>query len=174
MKTIVIYNSQTGFTKQYAGWISEELSCECVSLKQAGKINFADYESIVFGSWCMAGSLKKTDWFKKQLLPLAQSGKKLIVFAVGASDADSPEIKAAMDKIFTDEEKKLVKLFYCPGGLSYERMGGFSRFALKMFAKAFASKKDATEADRKMADMISHSYDISDKKYIAPIVAEIK
>ena len=44
----------------------------------------------------------------------------------------------------------------------------------KMFAKALASKKDATEADRKMADMISHSYDISDKKYIAPIVAEIK
>ena len=43
-----------------------------------------------------------------------------------------------------------------------------------MFAKALASKKDATEADRKMADMISHSYDISDKKYIAPIVAEIK
>ena len=99
MKTIVIYNSQTGFTKQYAGWISEELSCECVSLKQAGKINFADYEAIVFGSWCMAGSLKKTDWFKKQLLPLAQSGKKLLVFAVGASDADSPEIKTAMDKI---------------------------------------------------------------------------
>ena len=37
MKTIVIYNSKTGFTKRYAEWISEALSCECVELKEASK-----------------------------------------------------------------------------------------------------------------------------------------
>ena len=174
MKSIVIYNSQTGFTKKYAEWISEGAGCECVSLKQAGKIKLADYDAIVFGSWCMAGMLKKLDWFKKQMPALAQAGKKLIVFAVGASPADSPEVAVAMDRIFTEEEKKLVKLFYCQGGLSYEKMNGYSRFMLKMFAKAIASQKDATESDKKMAEMISHSYDISDKKYIEPIVAEVK
>ena|GEM_PF-3968787 len=29
MKSIVIYNSQTGFTKQYAQWISDVAGCEC-------------------------------------------------------------------------------------------------------------------------------------------------
>ena len=173
MKSIVIYNSQTGFTKQYAEWISEAAGCECVSLKQAEKINLADYDAIVFGSWCMAGMLKKLDWFKKQMPALAQAGKKLVVYAVGASPVESPEVAVAMDRIFTEEEKKLAKLFYCPGGLSYEKMSGFSRFMLKMFAKAIASKKGATEDDKKTAEMISHSYDISDKKYIEPIVAEI-
>ena len=37
---IVIYNSQTGFTKKYAQWISEALECECVELNEAGKLNF--------------------------------------------------------------------------------------------------------------------------------------
>ena len=31
-----------------------------------------------------------------------------------------------------------------------------------------------SESDRKTAEMISHSYDISDKKYIEPIVVEVK
>ena len=32
MKTIVIYNSQTGFTKRYAQWIAEKTNGECVEL----------------------------------------------------------------------------------------------------------------------------------------------
>ncbi|MDD6653566.1 MAG: hypothetical protein PUE59_00940 [Treponema sp.] len=37
MKTIVIYTSQTGFTKRYAEWISEASGAECVEFKQAKK-----------------------------------------------------------------------------------------------------------------------------------------
>ena len=174
MKSIVIYNSQTGFTKQYAQWISEGAGCECVSLKEAGKIKLADYDAIVFGSWFMAGGITKFAWFKKQMASLAQAGKKLFVFAVGASPAESPMVPLAMDKVLTEDEKKLVKLFYCPGGLSYEKMGGFSRFMMKMYAKALASKKDASEDDRNQAKMIASSYDISNKSYIEPIIAELR
>jgi len=34
MKTIVIYNSQTGFTERYAKWIAEETSADCVSFAE--------------------------------------------------------------------------------------------------------------------------------------------
>lgn len=37
MKKIVIYTSQTGFTKRYAEWISEASGAECVEFKQAKK-----------------------------------------------------------------------------------------------------------------------------------------
>lgn len=53
-------------------------------------------------------------------------------------------------------------------------MNFLSRFAMKMLAKSLTSKKDATEKDKDMAQMISNSYDISDKKYIEPILAELK
>ena len=32
MKTIVIYQSQTGFTKRYAEWIAEAVGADCIAL----------------------------------------------------------------------------------------------------------------------------------------------
>ncbi len=37
MKTIVIYNSQTGFTKRYAEWIAEAAGADCLELSAAKK-----------------------------------------------------------------------------------------------------------------------------------------
>lgn len=107
MKSIVIYNSQTGFTKQYAEWISQEAGCECVSLRKAAKINLSDYDSVVFGSWCMAGSLTKLDWFKKKIPSLSKAGKKLIVFAVGASPSESLKCRPPLKKCFLKTRRKL-------------------------------------------------------------------
>ena len=39
-----------------------------------------------------------------------------------------------------------------------------------MFVKMLKGKKDKTEADMEQIKMVSGSYDISDKKYIDPIV----
>lgn len=35
MKTIVIYNSQTGFAKHYAEWIAETTEADCLELSAA-------------------------------------------------------------------------------------------------------------------------------------------
>ena len=79
-----------------------------------------------------------------------------------------------MRRNFTDEEWNSLKAFYFPGGFNYEKMSGLSKFMMKMFTTMLASKKDASEAEKNIAQMISHSYDISDKKYIEPILAELK
>ncbi len=65
MKAIVIYNSQTGFTKKYAEWIVEATGCEAADIKKASNLNLFEYDAIVFGSWCQAGKIKKIEWFKK-------------------------------------------------------------------------------------------------------------
>lgn len=173
MKSIVIYKSQTGFTKKYAEWISQESGAECMDIKRAKKIRLSDYDAVIYGGWCMAGSITKLDWFKKQISSLNTEEKKIIVFMVGASPADSPDIPIAMERIFSGEEWKGVKTFYCPGGLDYDKMNFFSRSAMKLLAKSLSSKEDASEKDRKMAELISHSYDISSKKYIEPILKEL-
>ena len=41
---------------------------------------------------------------------------------------------------------------------------------MKMFVKTLKAKKGKTEKEQAMAKMISASYDISDKKYIEPIL----
>ncbi|MBP5601639.1 MAG: hypothetical protein J6X78_02830 [Treponema sp.] len=174
MKAIVIYKSQTGFTKKYAEWISEAAGCDCVELKKARKSKLAEYDAIVFGGWCMAGGISKVAWFKKLIPSLSAAGKKLIVFMVGASPAESDEAVNSLRRNFTDDEWSKVKAFYCPGGLDWNKMSGGSKMAIKMLLKILSCKKDATEEDMRTVEMLSKSFDISDKKYIEPILAELK
>ena len=168
MKTIVIYNSQTGFTKRYAQWIAEKTNGECVEFSKAKKMELSGYDAIVFGGWAFAGSISKLKWFKKNISKW--SDKKLAVFCCGASPIENPEIERDLPKNFTEEELKIVRWFYCPGGLDYDKMPVTSKTMMKMFVKSLDAKKDKTEKDIEQIRMMSSSYDISDIKYIEPIL----
>ena len=45
---------------------------------------------------------------------------------------------------------------------------------MKIFIQTLKAKKDKTEQEQEMIKMISSSYDISDKKYIEPILEYLK
>lgn len=171
MKTIVIYTSQTGFTKQYAKWLAEATGADCMKLSDAKKADIASYEAIVFGGWACAGGIHQIGWFKRNMGKWV--GKKLVVFCVGGSPIESPDIDAALQRNFSALELENVKLFYCPGGFCYERMAKPSKLMMKLFCKTLEAKKEKTEAEQKMAAMISSSYDISDKKYIMPMIINL-
>lgn len=168
MKAIVIYTSQTGFTKRYAEWIAEKIGAECCELGEAKKKSMDSYDVIIYGGWACAGGISKLSWFKGNISKW--DGKKLIVFCVGGSPLENPEIEPALKKNFSEDEWSKVKVFYCPGGFNYEKMSAASKMMMKMFIKALKAKKDKTEEDELMIKMISSSYDISDIKYIEPIL----
>ena len=67
MKTIVIFNSQTGFTERYARWIAEAVGAECVELAEAKKRSFDNYDAIVYGGWACAGGISGLKWFKSRM-----------------------------------------------------------------------------------------------------------
>jgi len=172
MKTLVIYNSQTGFTKRYAEWIAEATGADCLELSAAKRKSLNTYEAIVFGGWACAGSISKLNWFKDNMDKWP--AKKLIVFCVGGSPIDNPQIKPFLKQNFKEYELKKVDVFYCPGGFNYEKMSVPSKLMMKIFVKMLKAKKDKSEAEQEMAKMISASYDISDKKYIEPILECLK
>ena len=172
MKVVVIYNSQTGFTKRYAQWIAEAAGAECVELERAKKRSFDDYDAIIFGGWACAGGISKLKWFKAHMDNWR--GKKLIVYCVGGSPAEAPDIHQALRSNFSDAQWEKVKVFYITGGLKYEKMSSVSKMMMKVFLKTLRAKKDKTEEEKVMVEMISHSYDISDRKYIEPILEWLK
>lgn len=174
MKTLIIYTSQTGFTKKYAEWLGERLSATVITLKEANKekeIFFEDFDSIVYGGWVMAGKTFKSEWFLEKVSMWKE--KRLAMFMVGAMPAESPEVSKLLENAFNDEQKKYIKAFFCQGGLDYSKM----RFPYKQMMKGFASmtsKKAVTDDEKKMAEMISANYDNSDKRFIEPIAAYIE
>lgn len=172
MKTVVIYNSQTGFTKRYAQWIAEATGADCMELNEAKKKSMDEYDAIVFGGWAVAGTISKINWFKGNMDKW--TGKKLIAYCVGGSPLENPDIEPTLRNNFSEKEWEKVKVFYCPGGFNYEKMSTSSKLMMKMFLKALKAKKDKTEQEEVMIKMISSSYDISDKKYIEPILECLK
>lgn len=168
MNTAVIYNSQTGFTKRYSQWIAEAANADCFELSEAKKKDLSAYEAIVFGGWACAGSISKLSWFKNNINKWTD--KKLIAFCVGGSPLDNPEIEPALKGNFSESELNRVNVFYCPGGFHYEKMSAPSKLMMKIFIKSLKAKKNKTKAEEEMIKFISSSYDISDKKYIEPIL----
>ena len=70
MKTLIIYTSQTGFTRKYAQWIAERMHADLLELTEARKKAaefFEAYQAIAYGGWAMAGTLVKLKWFLDRL-----------------------------------------------------------------------------------------------------------
>ena len=169
MKTLIVYTSQTGFTKRYAEWIAEKSQADLFNLKDVQKKKmsfFEEYDAIIYAGWCMASKVVKLDWFLEKAANLKE--KKLAVVAVGASPNEAPEVDVAMNNLLTAEQKQYIKVFYCQGGINYDKMKLLSKLALKMFANVLKKSKDAKQ--REQGEVIGHSYDISDVKFIEPIV----
>lgn len=169
MKTLIIYTSQTGFTKKYSEWLADRMQADLFDLKDVQKKDasfFEAYETIVYAGWCMAGTVVKVKWFLEKAS--AWKNKRLAVVCVGGCPNDAPETQTFLQQMLTDEQKQYIKGFYCQGGFDYDKMKGPSKLAMKMFASALKKKKD--EKSRQMAEYVSHSYDISDMKFIEPIV----
>ncbi len=175
MKTLVIYTSQTGFTKKYAEWIADKMGGDLLDIKEAQKKPgdyFDDYDAICYGGWAMAGNVVKAKWFLDKAT--AWKDKRLAVFCVGGSPNDNPDVEVFLKRALTDEQRQYIKAFYCQGGFNYEKMNAPSKLAMKMFVSALKKKKNQTEDEKTMVKMIATSYDISDVKYIDPIVSYLE
>lgn len=174
MNALIIYTSQTGFTKKYAEWISARIGADLMTIQEAKKakmVFYEKYDAIVYGGWTMAGSVVNSKWFLQKAINW--KNKKLAIFCVGASPEANPDIEDNLRKLLTDEQREYIMAFYCQGGLDYSKMKAPSKFAMKALVTSISKKKDATPKDKAMLEMISHSYDISDEKYIEPIVQYI-
>lgn len=167
MKTLILYHSQTGFTRRYAELLAQRLQCSAEALE--AKPTLDAYECVIFGSWVCAGSIQKLNPFKRMLPSMA--GKRIIVFAVGSTP---PGMTDAAEQIFarafTPEERKSIRTFYLQGGLNYERMRGAHRLLLRLLCHMLRGKKQPTEEEKAMLQTLSGSFDAVDERSIEPIV----
>lgn len=171
MKTVVVYQSNTGFTKKYAQWISEELSCDLAAYEDAAK-KISDYDVIVYGGGIMAGRITGLDKLKKNSLI---SGKKLILFATGATNKNAAElINNIRDNNLSTEEQKSIPFYYFESGINYENMGFLSKTVLKSMYKSLQKKKNRTEEETGMMHALMKSNDHSDKALIKPLITYVK
>ena len=164
MKTIVVFESKTGFTALYAQWIADELHCECKPLKHVNAKSLAGYECVIFGGWIMGNTIRGLE-----KMPAMYCTPKAI-FAVGAT----PPTDFVMEMIKTTNRYITAPLFYMEGGLRIEKLNFGTKLMLKALQKSCANKPQKNEQERFMAEHIDGSFDHSGKEQIAPLIEHIR
>lgn len=164
MNKLVTYTSSTGFTKQYANWIAKELKAEVKELKKVKASEIEQYECIIYGGWIMGNMIMGLDKIKKM------NPKNLVVFAVGAT----PDSHTIREGIKTQNHLEDIPFYYFEGGFRFEQLNFMVRMMLKTLKKSTAKKENKTEQELYMEKVLGTSFDHADKKYIVPLITDVK
>lgn len=170
---VVIYQSKYGAAKKYAEWLAEELSCDLFETKKAAIDKIEKYDVIILGGGVYASGIAGISFLKKHYNRL--KGKKIIVFAVGASPYDEKAIIALKEHNLKNELVH-IPCFYCRGSWNEDTMSWKDHILCNMLKKAVAKKNpgDYEPWETALMQAIGSNCDWTDKKYIKPIIEYVQ
>lgn len=168
-KGIILYQSKYGATKRYADWLTELTGFDLIETKKAKASDLGKYDVIILGGGVYASGILGFSFLKKNVKLF--SGKKIAVFAVGASPYDEKAIEQIRQLHFKDTLES-VPLFYCRGAWDEEKMKFGDRTLCKMLQKAVAKQDPETFEPWQMALMsaVGQKCDWTNKKYLEPLI----
>lgn len=171
MKTIVIYKSKTGFTKKYAKWIAEELSCDSLSVSEVNVNILESYDTVIYGGSLHAVGINGIKFITKNLHKLKD--KKLVIFATGASPFREDIINEVINKNFTKDQQQYIRFFYMRGGFDYSKLNVFDKFLMTLLKWKLKSKRELTQDDKGMLASYKNPVDFTSKKNINEIITYV-
>lgn len=165
---LLVCTSVTDFTKKYAEWIEEEISCDSVTFQHFKNMNFNQYSIIVYGAGVHAGKVRNLSKFKK--IVKSKSNIKVHIFATGGAPLTEKIYRELQASNFTEEEVKRYPFYYFQSGLNYEKMPFVDRLMLKGYNVFLKLKKKKTRTETETKNTITQSYDNSKREYILPLI----
>ncbi|WP_446897108.1 flavodoxin domain-containing protein [Clostridium sp. LBM24168] len=172
MRTVVVYRSKTGFTKKYAKWIAEELSADIFEFTRVTVDMIVKYDTVIYGGGLYAVSINGIKFITQNLDKI--KGKKIVVFATGASPLREEVMTEIRDKNFTPEQQKYICFFYLRGGFDYSRLNIFDKLLMKLLKLTLRFKKNLTADEKGIIAMYAKSVDFTRKDNIKGIIEYIK
>jgi len=171
-KIVIMYQSKYGATKKYAQWLSEELGCDLMETKTATIEEIVKYDVIILGGGIYATGVAGISFLKKHYAKL--KGKKVIVFAVGASPYNEKAVEEIKGRNLKGELSQ-IPCFYCRGAWNEDDMSWKDRTLCNMLKKSVA-KKDAANYEpweAALMQAVGSNNDWTDKENIKPILDDL-
>jgi len=168
MKTVVIYKSNTGFTKKYAEWIANELSADIFDVSKVTDKIFATYDTVIYGGSLHAVGINGVKFITQNLDKL--NNKKIVVFATGASPARNETIDEVRTRNFAVDEQNRIKFFYLRGGFDYSKLRLYDKFLMTLLRWKLERKKKLTSDESGMLGSYNKQVDFTKKENIGQII----
>ena len=166
---LIVYKTETGFTKKYVDWLTERIACKAIPLDQINDICLDDYDIIVYGAGIHAGRIQGLKEFKGKAFNLVS--KKIVVFATGGAPDDEAIISKITANNFSVEELENIGFFYFRSGLNYDRMGLRDKAMMKLYSKFLELKSNKSDIEDGTSKALSASYDHSSSEQIEPMIS---
>ena len=178
-KSIVIYTSKRGSTKQYAEWIAEDLGCRAVPLDDVLKegMDLHGYGCVIYGGWIRGSGIVDFDRFAKLLD--GDIMKRLIVYGTGFADETAENYAQvwgySLGKIDPKNESGAI-LYILGGRYVPEEVTGMDRFLMKIMRTVLlsGSTADSKKQADKIRERIDKGVDMVSRDNIASLVKDAK
>lgn len=173
-KTVVIFESKYGSTKQYAAWIAQALSRPLFEKKTFRPQDFAHYETIIYGGGLYAGGVSGITLLTKNWDLLCH--KKVILFTCGLADPDDPanisSIRESLSKVLPPEMLKQIHLFHFRGGVNYPKLSLIHKSMMFILRKMMLKKDPGSlrKEDRLFLDTYGKYIDFTNQESIRPLI----
>lgn len=196
-KVAVIFEGKYGTTEQYAKWICEETGGNLFQMGQVKAAELSDYDTIVFGGAIHAGGILGMDKFRK-LYPQIQD-KQILTFAVGLNTEDEAARAECRELNFQKRESSLMMLvrkgvripqlpneerdrfknlpcYFFRGAYDPAKVSGMDKTVMGVVRRMISGKAESerSQSEQELLLAVKQGADFVDRKYIEPLVAEIK
>ena len=149
MKAIV-YTSNTGHTAAYSKMLGAKIGLPVYALNEAAK-KLQKGTEIIYLGWLFANNIKG---YKKA----TKKYKISAICAVGLCDTGTAVAEVRKANSISEE----TPLFTMQGGMDKTKLRGINKFMINMLTKGLSSRKERTENDERMLELLTH-----DKNYVS-------
>ena len=170
-KTVVVYQSKTGYTKKYAAALAERLNCTLLEGSKVTVRDLSGYDTILLGGGIYAGGIKGAKLLTNNYEQL--KNKQLILFAVGSSPVKEEITDQLRKQNIPAEQQGRIQLYYLRGGFDYSKLSGFYKFMMSLMKAQLHKMETSTpEADQIFNDF-SKPKDFTDLKSLDSILSNM-
>ena len=147
---VIVYTSNTGHTAAYSKILGAKIGLPVYALNEAAK-KLQKGTEIIYLGWLFANNIKG---YKKA----TKKYKISAICAVGLCDTGTAVAEVRKANSISEE----TPLFTMQGGMDKTKLRGINKFMINMLTKGLSSRKERTENDERMLELLTH-----DKNYVS-------
>ena len=147
---VIVYTSNTGHTAEYSKMLGAKIGLPVYALNEAAK-KLQKGTEIIYLGWLFANNIKG---YKKA----TKKYKVSAICAVGLCDTGTAVAEVRKANSISEE----TPLFTMQGGMDKTKLRGINKFMINMLTKGLSSRKERTENDERMLELLTH-----DKNYVS-------
>ena len=147
---VIVSTSNTGHTAEYSKILGAKIGLPVYTLNEAKK-KIQKGTEIIYLGWLFANNIKG---YKKA----TKKYKISAICAVGLCDTGTAVAEVRKANSISEE----TPLFTMQGGMDKTKLRGINKFMINMLTKGLSSRKERTENDERMLELLTH-----DKNYVS-------